>query len=481
MKKAKSGNVSLQDCEEVLSKCEKDSHYYLQAKQSKARTLISLGKAEKANELLIEMWDSKNNDSEYLDALARSYQDLNDYINAEKCYLKAFEICKDISFKKYLKIKLEFIKNIRNKTEINPFCNSILSLPSNRLDLIEKVKGNDEMRKTLCEQYCEHYRIEVKKRAKWYSEDYIMCLKGWSSSTPVLSLGLRDHRNNHGGGFYVHYKGIGIVIDPGINFIENLHNANLFIQDIHAVIVTHDHIDHNNDLRKIFDLSYQTKHDVSFFLDKLTYLRYSNEIEEIEKRKENLVKKIYSDTQNKEIMVKIKGVKLALLVNPTEHGCEGSFCLKLRLKDKLLGYTSDTKYNPDIGDFFQEVDVLIANISSTDEKDMLLERQKSNHLGIAGAYQLLNNLNKKNATCLLTEFWGGLGDIRLEIVKLLYEYLPESALDIVPMDIGMVYYLDSGKYLCNSCGAKVNRHIRKIGRLEGDFPRMLCFCENCLY
>ena len=45
------------------------------------------------------------------------------------------------------------------------------------------------------------------------------------------------------------------MVDPGINFMENMHFTGLNINDINAVLVTHDHIDHNGDLPAIDDLA----------------------------------------------------------------------------------------------------------------------------------------------------------------------------------------------------------------------------------
>lgn len=467
----------------VMEKKDKDAIFYA-AVESKGRTLIELGMFDDALNLLKEIYEEKKSDAEYLDAIASLCIKLKKYSESKRYYDKAAQVCKDESFKEYIKIKLDYLKSFSGKYDENASASIILGLDNDNIALIEKANESRIGKLTLIETYCNKYMMEKRKRESWYKENYIMCLKGWSSSTPEFSLGLWDKRVKCGGGFYLHYMGKGIVIDPGLNFIENLHEQNLFIQDIDVVIVTHNHIDHNSDLAKIFDMSYQTKQKIRYFLDADTYKKYLREIEEVEKDEKDLVQKVFPNVEEKKRVYKIKiksGEKLKFFVHPTEHACEGAYGFKLCLEDNILGYTSDTAYKPEIGAFFSDVDIIIANISETNGEDINLKKFKTNHLGVNGVYNLLANMGDRKVTCFLSEFWGGIGDVRLELAEIVKNYLKNENIDIMPMDIGMTYFFDNSCFLCSSCGKKFESEEKRIIRIGKQNSELMCLCGNCIY
>lgn len=265
--------------------------------------------------------------------------------------------------------------------------------------------------------------------------------------------------------------------------MENFHGNQLFIQDIDVVIVTHNHIDHNNDLGKIIDMDYQLEKPIYYYIDKETYSKFCDDLENVEKRSVNYVKKIFPDIRENKIQIKIPGkaTKIEMYICQTVHNCEGSFGFKMNLNNMVLGYTSDTKYTEEIGEFFKDSDVVIANISETNRRDMMLLELKETHLGVYGVYNLLKKITKPNVMCLLTEFFGGFGDIRLELADIVKEYLDSSNIDIVPVDIGMLYYLDDKKFLCDSCEGKADRNERSIVRMGKENKMLYCLCGKCSY
>lgn len=467
---------ALQDSKYVQDNVQDNEELYYQAIESQGRTLIALGKYREANEMLIEIYDAKKEDAEYLEALAQSYFMVQNIERAKEFYDEALRKCTDTMYQKYIEIKLDALKETENVL----FKKSILILPKEQQELIEKISNNNLIQQTMQQKYCEKYENEKGKR-KWLNDNYIMCLKGWSSSTPEFSWMSTENNPKCGGGFYIRYCNHGIVIDPGINYMENLHRNNLFIQDIDLVIVTHNHIDHNADLLAILDMSYQTGKEIRYYLDAKTYEKCMKEIDEIEKQKSGLVKKIYPDAseQVKNINIPVDGAEnIVLKICQTEHNCEGSFGFKLYLNEKIVGYTSDTKCTEPIIDFFKDVDFIIANVSATNEKDLVLAEQKQTHLGVTGTYKLLNAMEKDNVVCLLSEFWGGLGDIRLELVKTLKSYLSDKLVDIIPTDIGIVYFMLENTFLCSSCETKATRENVKFVRTNG---RIKSICANCNY
>ena len=66
----------------------------------------------------------------------------------------------------------------------------------------------------------------------------LLCLKGFSSSTPMINSAVFSKNTCVGGGFYLNVNGFGVVIDPGIGFVENIQREGIFIEDIYIMWMT---------------------------------------------------------------------------------------------------------------------------------------------------------------------------------------------------------------------------------------------------
>jgi glyoxylase-like metal-dependent hydrolase (beta-lactamase superfamily II) len=65
------------------------------------------------------------------------------------------------------------------------------------------------------------------------------CLRGWSSAVTLLEGSTDSHWV--GGGYFLKWRGKGIVIDPGFDFIDNFHDAGYHMREVDAVLVSHNH------------------------------------------------------------------------------------------------------------------------------------------------------------------------------------------------------------------------------------------------
>ena len=99
------------------------------------------------------------------------------------------------------------------------------------------------------------YQLGEPPRPSPYFE--IICLRRWNSFSP--NLGSRASATV-GGGYFIRVwdakKGryIGIVIDPGYNFLENLFNEGFTIADVDLVVMTHAHPDHIENFTNLLTL-----------------------------------------------------------------------------------------------------------------------------------------------------------------------------------------------------------------------------------
>ena len=72
-------------------------------------------------------------------------------------------------------------------------------------------------------------------------------LRRWNSFTPALASSVNPSK---GGGYFLYFqknnKSLGIVIDPGYDFLDNLFSQGYRIGDIDVIIVSHAHPDHTD-------------------------------------------------------------------------------------------------------------------------------------------------------------------------------------------------------------------------------------------
>lgn len=331
-----------------------------------------------------------------------------------------------------------------------------------------------------------------KRDFRLQNRSFMTILKGFSSSTPFFYPALRERFHNipiKGGGFFLKWKGYGIVVDPGINFMENMHLSGLNVNDIHAVFITHNHIDHNGDLATIDDLASQFgKNNIVFYMDKQTEREYAGRMGYFAEKNihgiDLTMSRNFTIGNSSDIQVE---------VIPTQH-IQGeskdyledlTYALKLNLKDagevqSVVGFTSDTIYLDTFADFFKECDYIIANISETNKEDYQKTLPKERHLGYYGCLRLIKSQRhaSKNPVFIISEFWAGKGDVRKELVVSLRKETNYNR--IYPGDIGMLFFLDQPTFLCSYCGKEEKLENLKVIKPGTEYARLKNICGSCI-
>ena len=356
------------------------------------------------------------------------------------------------------------------------------------------------------------YRIRARRNSAF--DDKLFMLKGMSSSTPALLNSAFDTDEFAGGGFFFCWKGYGVAVDPGYHYIQNLHHYGLSVLDINAVIVTHEHIDHNSDIRLLEDIltaSYDKSEDsykTRWYLDKVSYelacVLRKNGSGFCEKRNElyciDPARNIYFEKEKDSISLN-EGIELGDIcfeVFQTRHiwdeniskyrehtfGCK--FTCRDSDKEKVFAYTSDTRYFPELSDFIGGADIVIANISGIYEDDYMLVREKDRHLGYYGCHNLICDSFARNKSypryLFLSEFWNGKSDIRYDVSKELqcsFEKYGIKGIKVVPSEIGMIYDLREGKIQCSQCRRFSDKII--VQRPTGLKEKINIVCDECYY
>jgi len=341
-------------------------------------------------------------------------------------------------------------------------------------------------------QFQHYYEYEKNIKLRRDIDDRFICLKGFSSSTPVINSAIFG-KECLGGGFYFRYKGHGIAVDPGIGFVSLMHRYNIFIDDIDTVIVTHSHLDHNCDVgvlsalkydynknksrewdffKNFFDCSIAEPHRITWYMDEETIQSTKSILQDDDVH-------ALSECSNGNLISLNDNIELYAIRTQHISGSNKTYGIKLCFKSGEArhewGYTSDTCFFEEIGQFFQNISILIFNISDIYISDVEGRKAKHSHLGFDGSIKLLEKAMPQVA--LASEFCCTNGDYRYEIVKALRKF---SNVNVFPSDPGLTMDIEGNLIKCSFCGKNAPAGCTRTVHPEKEFGSIHYICPDCL-
>ena len=400
--------------------------------------------------------------------------------------------CKKCSQRFYLAVAKELLKDdydsdfSQKETELGVDNNlSFRELPT-------QLRTHIETHKTMHHDYSPQQYISGQHDV---IKNELIMLKGMSSSSPYIYNNIYNTKHYTGGGFYININGFGIAVDPGYGFVENMHKNKISIYDINAVIITHSHIDHTNDMRIIDDLNYQFHKNrsipaINWYIDGTSHDTLFNGFDSqnnistiITAEKFNKDMKIHDDVVLHPFhTVHIKDYQHSTKEQSIFQQDTFGFVLAFNIDGNVLkiGYTSDTAYYDGLEQHMENCDIIIANISGIYLDDYLLIKQKDNHLGYMGCYNLLSRLTTPPKITIISEFWNGTTDMRFDVCQVLYNDLKRKT-KIFPGEIGMHLDLSQLCIKCSQCGKYAPLEDVSIIRPNEDFDTVMYVCKDCIY
>ncbi len=290
-------------------------------------------------------------------------------------------------------------------------------------------------------------------------------IRKWNSSTPLYS-----QNASLGGGYYLtlknkHGETKGIVIDPGYNFLEIFREQLLGVQDIDAIIITHDHDDHSEAVEGILSLVAKYNdyrlHGPSKVIDIFgspgIMLKYQGLFSKTDKTGQNEI----------HFQLMIPGNRISAIdgeptmdkygfnitVNQAYHPelwTNQESAVGLTIETNLLcnhhplkiGITGDTRYEPFLGNQYQDAQVILLNIGSLEKEE---GKFLHSHLGLCGSINLLKEARMgKPLLAILTEFGEEFRGRRKTISKIIELWaqpmepqLMNHELRVIPADLNL--------------------------------------------
>ncbi|MFA6564512.1 MAG: tetratricopeptide repeat protein [Verrucomicrobiia bacterium] len=360
--------------------------------------------------------------------------------------------------------------------------------------LVEPTADNPEARligkiKEAGDTQYDRYLTERKDSKR---DDTLSILRGWSSAVTLLEGSERRWR---GGGYFLKWRGCGIVIDPGFDFLRNFHDAGFHGREINVVVVSHNHPDHNDDLKPIDDLRYeiykrraaQKGAGVSPYVilwDEDTKAATKFSAEHPEHHHPPIT---FSTGYPQPFDLSKHPAKFPVRVAPfkVKHSddAQSAMGVMIELLDQKggvalrIGYTGDTAYFDDLPIHLSKCDVLIAHISQPTIDELLdPAKRKKEHLGYRGTAALVKECKPK--LVLLAEFWAGYTDIRIDLVKGLR--MRSGCEAILPTGIGMHLHLPDLKVECTACHQQTAISQVNVTPPTDDFGNLAYLCPTCL-
>jgi len=193
----------------------------------------------------------------------------------------------------------------------------------------------------------------------------------------------------HSGGFWLRFGDVNILQDPGPGSLVMAHKHMLRPSSLDAIMLSHRHIDHSNDINVIIEAmtggGFKPRGRVIVPGDCLNedpvVLQYVRPFTEIVEIKEG-------------VKISVRDIKISFPIR-TIHPVE-TFGAIYEFNSRRLGYIPDTEYFPELAQAFKGIDFLIINVvrMTTDKR--------IRHLNMREATDLIGSIKPKLA--ILTHF-----------------------------------------------------------------------------
>ena len=234
-------------------------------------------------------------------------------------------------------------------------------------------------------------------------------LQQWNSFTPLLATGGDAER---GGGYFLEWRGKGIVVDPGIDFLRNFREAGKAILDVDAIILTHNHLDHVGDVIPLLTLLHEYNelhpsepHAISMALSPSTFSMFSDMAAHSKWISAFLPLRIEEKASLPDIQVSVEAFPA---VHSELGGRNAAVGLRLLLHradnaaDCLLVMPGDGGWTESLHQHCIGADLLVLHLGGLYPADVGPEHFEKNHLGTKGVFALLWQLAERDQLPRLT-------------------------------------------------------------------------------
>jgi tetratricopeptide (TPR) repeat protein len=352
------------------------------------------------------------------------------------------------------------------------------------------------MRKTAKVEADKYQQYVTKARSG--QSDVLAILRGWGSAVSLIEPAGSPCR---GGGYLLKWRDKGLVVDPGFDFLRNFQAAGFHCGEIHAVAVSHNHPDHNHDLRSLDDVRYELykrsdsgtaeqkawAYTLIWDQDTADHRKFDPEEAAYRQAIRFDVDRVRLGLEKSIDLQKLAGLPFDIKYFRARHTADTRHAVGLRVecyhadpekRPVVIGFTCDTEYFPQLctPEFLGACDILIAHISQPDPREYSeTDFRKNGHLGYRGVESLVREA--KPRLTIVSEFWAGLADLRIDLVQGLRDACGTKA--ILPGSIGLLVHPETGRVRCSNCGKWTPCDQIGVGSPEAPLGPLAYLCADC--
>lgn len=237
-------------------------------------------------------------------------------------------------------------------------------------------------------------------------------------------------RQTHGsGGFIIFNDEVKLHIDPGPGTLNRIKAAGLSPRDTTAILCTHKHIGHCNDLNAYIDAMTHNG------LDKKGVVLGSLSVINGTETEHAYLTEFHKSCVEKAIVLtpgsKVGVEDFEVIATNTVHADQTGVGLIIQTPDATIGYTSDTQYSNDIAKQYEGCDIMILNVLypfGTSKDDAV------NGLCADGAAKMLQKVKPKLA--IITHF--GIKMVKSDIISIAREIQRLTGVQTIAAKEGMM-------------------------------------------
>jgi len=326
--------------------------------------------------------------------------------------------------------------------------------------------------------------LSQRERRQLSLDDELFCFNGWSGEPK--SLWLSSHNWQGAGGFFIRWRGEGIVINPGRCFLDRFHAHGLHVRDIDRVLVTSSSPEICAGVEQLYRLNGKLNgvaHDVHllhYYLQRDAFQNLSPVLKPLFKQERNNIHclELFMDSPDVE--------KMELAPHLTLHyfPIQGSHIgIRLDLKGEKhttkVGYLSGGAWNPLLAHHLGPCDLLIAAVGKIQLNDCHQVTYNNDSLGYNGCATLQQEIAPRLMLC--GEFDGSEGDVRLPAIQKLRAALSPTGGALLPGENGLRLSLSSWAVQCNLSGQWVSPQKIKVAQTESAFAPLKYLAPNCCF
>ncbi len=247
------------------------------------------------------------------------------------------------------------------------------------------------------------------------------------------------------GGYWLCLGGVGIVINPGQEFLNRFHEAGLHMWDINHVIVTDSQKSSSIDLEPLWNFNREmnsllkewqlTPHTISYWLHPESFERYIPVLRPTSREERDSIHRLQPFPENNPF----ETVEFTPQLHLDFCATHAHTMVRLRSDEEQVGCLFHAPYEPLQTEFLSPCSLLLLGMGESTYEEISTLEPSENTLGLAGVAKILKGSSARLA--LISEQGFSEGDTRIESLKKLRTEIP--SLPILPTEIGARYHLDS--------------------------------------